>query len=177
LTLASAGERPVSCPLDHDRDSIIQTKTRQAFILLERPSQTTCRSCWTLDLPRTQISLSNGEPKHSAETDYVTKKMGCCCSCLERGGSTRTETEMSSQNNGGQNGTGGKLLSFARTMTQPTISIKPGGAKVGALFFCVICPLFKLHLCLTLQETCCRYCNLLNFSNLSKRYRDMGWPW
>lgn len=55
--------------------------------------------------------------------------MGCCCSCLTQGGSSNTETEMSAQ----QSAANTRQLSIARTMTQPTISIEPGGAKVSGL--------------------------------------------
>ena len=72
--------------------------------------------------------------------------MGCCCSCLKNAGSAanlRSETEMSSQNGtrgGGQGGGGSKELCIARTMTQPTIAIQPGGTKVTKYlldYFCL----------------------------------------
>ena len=66
----------------------------------------------------------------TAANNTVKKKnitMGCCLSCLEKGGSSSTETEMSAQ----QSAAATRQLSIARTMTQPTISIEPGGTKVS----------------------------------------------
>ncbi|CAB9531997.1 expressed unknown protein (Partial), partial [Seminavis robusta] len=55
--------------------------------------------------------------------------MGCCCS--KRGGSggaVRSQTEMSTQNGGK---VGGRSLSIARTMTQPSINIEKGATKIS----------------------------------------------
>lgn len=63
--------------------------------------------------------------------------MGCCCSCLRRGGSSGSETEMAPKGSGGGvggegGGVGGsRSLNMSRSMTSPTVQLEKGNKVYG----------------------------------------------